>query len=352
VQPSGDLRKRPLFLDLRGVTKRFGAIVAVDDVSLAVQEGELVCFLGPSGCGKTTLLRVVAGLEVADAGEIRLGGRDLASIPARSRNFGVVFQSYSLFPNMTVSRNVAYGLECRKWPATRLRERVEAMLALVHLADQADKHPAELSGGQQQRVALARALAPEPPVLLLDEPLSALDAKVREELRAEMRDLQETLGITTVMVTHDQDEAMEMADRIVVMNRGRIAQIGTAYELYTEPANRFVAEFIGRMNVLQLAPCLCGKPLALDGGGALGRAALIGIRPEDVILAASGPDAGIRVEGVVEKAVFLGNVTRVTLELLGQKLLVELRSLASGLDRGAVVEVCLPREAIRVLHEG
>jgi ABC-type Fe3+/spermidine/putrescine transport system ATPase subunit len=181
---------------------------------------------------------------------------------------------------------------------------------------------------------------------------------VREELRGEIRDLQRTLGITTVMVTHDQDEAMEMADRIVVMNRGRIAQIGTAYELYTEPANRFVAEFIGRMNVLQLAPdregrpCLCGKPLALDGGGALGRAALIGIRPEDVILAASGPDAGIRVEGVVEKAVFLGNVTRVTLELLGQKLLVELRSLASGLDRGAVVEVCLPREAIRVLHEG
>ena len=173
-------------------------------------------------------------------------------MPARLRNFGVVFQSYSLFPNMTVARNIAYGLECRKWPAERLRARVDAMLALVHLADQADKHPAQLSGGQQQRVALARALAPEPPVLLLDEPLSALDAKVREELRGEIRDLQRELGITTIMVTHDQDEAMEMADRIVVMNQGRIAQIGTAFELYTAPANRFVAEFIGRMNVLRL----------------------------------------------------------------------------------------------------
>jgi len=344
-----------MFLELRGVTRRFGAIVAVDDVSLAIEEGEFVCFLGPSGCGKTTLLRLIAGLEIADAGAIRLGDRDLAPVAARLRNFGVVFQSYSLFPNMTVAKNVAYGLECRGWPAARARERVDAMLALVHLADQAQKHPAELSGGQQQRVALARALAPEPPVLLLDEPLSALDAKVREQLRGEIRDLQGTLGITTVMVTHDQDEAMEMADRIVVMNQGHIAQIGTAQELYTEPANRFVAEFIGRMNVLQLTPSpdgrpgLCGQPL-LPGGDGLGRAALIGIRPEDVVL---DPEAatGIRVEGVVEKAVFLGNVTRVTLDLQGQKLLVELPSSARNLERGAHAEVCLPREAIRVLHE-
>jgi len=346
-----------MFLELRGVTKRFGAIVAVDDVSLAIEEGELVCFLGPSGCGKTTLLRVIAGLEIADAGGIRLGGRDLAPVPARLRNFGVVFQSYSLFPNMTVARNVAYGLECRKWPAARMRPRVDAMLAMVHLADQAHKHPTELSGGQQQRVALVRALAPEPPVLLLDEPLSALDAKVREELRGEIRDLQRELGITTVMVTHDQDEAMEMADRIVVMNQGRIAQIGTAYELYTAPADRFVAEFIGRMNVLRLTsgpegrPLLCGQPLALDGEDALAPAALIGVRPEDVVLGEGGPDAGIRVRGVIEKAVFLGNVTRVTLELPDQKLLVELRGRAGHLERGAPLEVCLPRGAITVLHE-
>ena len=345
-----------MFLELRGVTKSFGAIVAVDDVSLAVEEGELVCFLGPSGCGKTTLLRIIAGLEIADAGEIRLGGRDLAPVPARLRNFGVVFQSYSLFPNMTVARNIAYGLECRKWPAERARPRVDAMLAMVHLADRAHKHPAELSGGQQQRVALARALAPEPPVLLLDEPLSALDAKVREELRGEIRDLQRELGITTVMVTHDQDEAMEMADRIVVMNQGRIAQVGTALELYTAPANRFVAEFIGRMNVLRLTsgpegrPLLCGQPLALNEGG-LASAALIGVRPEDVVLGDGGPDAGIRIHGVVEKAVFLGNVTRVTLELPDQKLLVELRGRAGHLERGAPLEVCLPREAITILHE-
>jgi iron(III) transport system ATP-binding protein len=347
-----------MFLELSDVTKRFGDIVAVNSVSLGVEEGEFVCFLGPSGCGKTTLLRVVAGLEIADAGEIRLGGQDLAPVPARLRNFGVVFQSYSLFPNMTVARNVAYGLECRKWPAERSRRRVEAMLALVHLEDQAHKYPAQLSGGQQQRVALARALAPEPPVLLLDEPLSALDAKVREELRGEIRDLQKELGITTVMVTHDQDEAMEMADRIVVMSQGRIAQIGTAFELYTEPANRFVAEFIGRMNVLRLTPgpegrpCLCGQPLVLDGDGALVQAAWIGVRPEDVMLGERAPDAGIRVKGVVEKAVFLGNVTRVTLELADQKLLVELRGRAGRLERGAPLDVCLPREAITVLHEG
>jgi iron(III) transport system ATP-binding protein len=347
-----------MFLELCEVTKSFGDIVAVDAVSLGVEEGEFVCFLGPSGCGKTTLLRVVAGLEIADAGEIRLGGQDLAAVPARLRNFGVVFQSYSLFPNMTVARNVAYGLECRRWAAERSRRRVEAMLALVHLADQAHKYSAQLSGGQQQRVALARALAPEPPVLLLDEPLSALDAKVREELRGEIRDLQKELGITTVMVTHDQDEAMEMADRIVVMNGGRIAQVGTAFELYTLPANRFVAEFIGRMNVLRLTPgpegrpCLCGQPLALEGDGALVQAAWIGVRPEDVILGERGPDAGIRVKGVVEKAVFLGNVTRVILELADQKLMVELRGRAGRLERGAALDVCLPREAITVLHEG
>jgi iron(III) transport system ATP-binding protein len=346
-----------MFLDLRGVTKRFGAIVAVDDVALAIEEGEFVCFLGPSGCGKTTLLRIIAGLEIPDAGEIRLGGRDLAPVPARLRNFGVVFQSYSLFPNMTVAKNIAYGLECRRWPAERARRRVEAMLALVHLADQAQKYPAELSGGQQQRVALARALAPEPAVLLLDEPLSALDAKVREELRGEIRDLQKELGITTIMVTHDQDEAMEMADRIVVMSEGKIAQIGSALELYAQPASRFVAEFIGRMNVLRLSPgpnghpSFCGQPLALDGQGALAGASFIGVRPEDVMLADQGPD-GIRVQGVIEKAVFLGNVTRVTLEVDDQKLLVELRGRTAHLDRGRSLDVCLPREAIRVLEAG
>ena len=347
------------FLELSAVTKTFGEVVAVDDVSLGVEDGEFVCFLGPSGCGKTTLLRVIAGLEIADRGEIRLGGRDLAPVPARLRNFGVVFQSYSLFPNMTVARNLAYGLECRKWPGERSRRRVDEMLALVQLADQAHKYPAQLSGGQQQRVALARALAPEPAVLLLDEPLSALDAKVREELRGEIRDLQRQLGITTIMVTHDQDEAMEMADRIVVMNQGRIAQVGSAFELYGKPVSRFVAEFIGRMNVLRLergrngTAELAGYPIRIDGAGAglpPSGPILVGVRPEELVACQSDGGAN-RVTGAVEKVVFLGNVTRVTLAVADQRLMVELRGRAEGLERGAPLSVELPPGAFRVLRE-
>jgi iron(III) transport system ATP-binding protein len=345
------------FLELSAVTKSFGDVVAVDDVSLSVEDGEFVCFLGPSGCGKTTLLRVIAGLEIADRGEIRLGGRDLAPVPARLRNFGVVFQSYSLFPNMTVARNLAYGLECRKWPRERSRQRVEDMLKLVQLADQAHKYPAQLSGGQQQRVALARALAPEPAVLLLDEPLSALDAKVREELRGEIRDLQRQLGITTIMVTHDQDEAMEMADRIVVMSEGRIAQVGSAFELYAKPVSRFVAEFIGRMNVLRLdrgsngSAELAGFPIQIDGAGLPASGPiLVGVRPEELV-ACQGDGGANRVTGAVEKVVFLGNVTRVTLAVADQRLMVELRGRVEGLERGTPLSVELPPGALRVLRE-
>ncbi|HEY3459552.1 MAG TPA: ATP-binding cassette domain-containing protein, partial [Casimicrobiaceae bacterium] len=228
-----------MYLTLRGIRKSFDGLVALDDVSLDVDAGEFVCFLGPSGCGKTTLLRIIAGLEAADTADIRIAERNLADIPARERNFGIVFQSYSLFPNMTVARNIAYGLECRKWARGDVRRRVDEMLALVNLADHAGKLPHQLSGGQQQRVAIARAIAPNPAVLLLDEPLSALDAKVREELRAEIKDLLSRLRITTIMVTHDQHEAMEVADRIVVMNQGRIEQTGRPVELYERPANRF-----------------------------------------------------------------------------------------------------------------
>jgi iron(III) transport system ATP-binding protein len=347
-----------MYLELRGITKRFGTITAVDDVALAVAEGEFVCFLGPSGCGKTTLLRLIAGLERADAGEILLGGRDLAPVPARQRRFGVVFQSYSLFPNMSVAKNVAYGLECRRWPAARIGARAREMLDLVHLADQAEKYPEQLSGGQQQRVALARALAPEPEMLLLDEPLSALDAKVREELRGEIRDLQKRLGITTVMVTHDQDEAMEMADRIVVMDRGRIAQIGKAVDLYARPANRFVAEFIGRMNVIELTRDDGGQArlgeagIRLDGRKPAGQGPLlVGIRPEDLVPCEPGAGSN-RITGVVEKAVFLGNVTRVTLAAAGHSLMVELRGRPAGLEPGASFAVLVPPEAIHLLGEG
>jgi len=347
------------FLSLRGVTRRFGEVVAVDDVSLDLADGEFVCFLGPSGCGKTTLLRAVAGLEATDAGEIRLRGRDLAGVPARLRNFGVVFQSYSLFPNMTIARNVAYGLECRRRPRAEIDRRVSEMLELVQLTDQALKYPEQLSGGQQQRVALARALAPNPGVLLLDEPLSALDAKVREELRGEIRDVQKALGITTIMVTHDQDEAMEMADRIVVMDRGKIAQIGSATELYSAPASRFVAEFIGRMNtlraeidgdrarvgdfVLALAPAIAGD----RGSGAR----TLGIRPEEVELCAADAEVENRIDGIVERSVFLGNVTRLTLEVAGQRLVVELRGRPADVERGQRLSLRLPAQALHLLDD-
>ena len=340
-----------MFLSLRGITKRFGPVTAVRDVSLEVEAAEFVCFLGPSGCGKTTLLRIIAGLETPDAGQARLQDLDLAGVPARLRNFGMVFQSYSLFPNMTAGKNVAYGLECRRWRRDDVSRRVREMLALVHLEDQAAKYPHQLSGGQQQRVAVARALAPRPEALLLDEPLSALDAKVRETLRGELRDLHRALGITTVMVTHDQDEAMEMADRIVVMHDGSIAQAGSAAELYYRPANRFVAEFIGRMNVLQPTPgadgrpSLGGVPLSLPAG-----VRTVGIRPEDVEPTDGAPGEG-RITGTVRKVVFVGSVTHVTLAVGDQTLVVELRGTDRAPERDAALTVRLPADRLRPLEE-
>jgi len=344
------------FLSLRHITKRFGAVTAVRDVSLDVAEGEFVCFLGPSGCGKTTLLRIVAGLETPDAGQAFLRGADLLGVPARRRHFGMVFQSYSLFPNMTAARNVAYGLECQRRSRADVDRRVREMLVLVHLEDEADRHPHQLSGGQQQRIALARALAPEPSMLLLDEPLSALDAKVRESLRGEVRDLQRALGITTIMVTHDQDEAMEMADRIVVMNGGAIEQAGSAAELYQRPATRFVAEFIGRMNVLQLddgsgaTPTLAGAPIRLPAG-VPARVRLVGLRPEDVEVAEAGAPIDNHVTGTVEKAVYLGSVTHVTLAVGQQRLLLEVRGPRRDLARSTPLTVRFPPEALRPLSD-
>jgi iron(III) transport system ATP-binding protein len=268
----------------------------------------------------------------------------------------MVFQSYSLFPNMTATRNVAYGLESQRRPRAEIDRRVREMLALVHLETEADRHPHQLSGGQQQRVALARALAPSPAMLLLDEPLSALDAKVRESLRGEVRDLQRRFRITTIMVTHDQDEAMEMADRIVVMSRGAIEQAGTAEELYRRPATRFVAEFIGRMNVLQLdegpgaGPALGGVPLRLAAGDA-GRVRLVGVRPEDVEIVDAGTPPDNQVKGIVEKAVYLGSVTHVTLAIGPQRLLLEARGSRRVPERSAPLAVRLPPEALRPLAD-
>ncbi len=335
-----------MFLTLRNITKRFGSVLALDRVSLDIDEGEFVCFLGPSGCGKTTLLRVIAGLEMPEAGEVTLNGASLMDVPARLRNFGIVFQSYSLFPNMSVARNIGYGLECRKWPKDAIGPRVAEVLALVHLGDQAEKYPHQLSGGQQQRVALARALAPKPAVLLLDEPLSALDAKVREDLRAEIKDLQVALRVTTVMVTHDQHEAMEMADRIVVMHAGVIEQIGRAVELYDQPVNRFVAEFIGRMNLVSISRLQSGVALNHADGDRV-----IGIRPEHIELIDAGTPTADVLVGRIEKCVFLGSFTRITLVTGDQRLILELRGRRTDLLPGGVLSVRIPESAIHRLQD-
>ena len=282
-------------LDLSHLTKRFGDFTALRDISLRVEEGEFLCFVGPSGCGKTTLLRLIAGLETVDEGRVVQRGQDVTALPPAGRDFGIVFQSYALFPNLTVARNVAYGLEGKGKCRSEIAARVDEMLELVGLPDQKAKYPSQISGGQQQRVALARALAPEPGLLLLDEPLSALDAKVREHLRHEIRAVQTRLGLTTVMVTHDQDEALQMADRIVVMNAGQIEQVGTPTEIYKRPATRFVADFIGDTNWLT-GMCRADGEIEIEGqvlscqahGARSGQGVHVGVRPEDVVLADAG----------------------------------------------------------------
>jgi sulfate transport system ATP-binding protein len=237
-------------IEVRNVTKRFGRFVALDDVSVSIPTGSLTALLGPSGGGKSTLLRIVAGLEGADEGVVHIEGTDATHLPARRRNVGFVFQHYAAFKHLSVFRNVAFGLEIRKRPKAEIRERVQELLALVHLEQFADRLPSQLSGGQRQRMALARALAVEPSVLLLDEPFGALDAKVRQELRAWLRRLHDEVQVTTVFVTHDQDEALEVADEIVVINDGRVEQVGTPDQLYDQPANDFVMRFLGPVTEL------------------------------------------------------------------------------------------------------
>lgn len=305
-------------LSIQSLNKTFNDQLALERIDLDIGGTEFVCLLGPSGCGKTTLLRVIAGLLEADSGRITLDGRDLAALPARERGFGIVFQSYSLFGHMTIAQNIAYGLKIRKSPSAVIAQRVQELLEMVRLPGMGERYPGQLSGGQQQRVAIARALAVQPSLLLLDEPLSALDARVRAGLRQELREVQQRLGIPTLMVTHDQEEAMSMADRIVCMNAGRIEQVGTPRDLYLRPKTRFVADFMGHSNLLPAA--LAGDLLA--GGASLAQAPAgmdLCLRPEQLLLR---PDpAG---EGRVLSVSFLGSIQRVQLEWRGHHLLAEM----------------------------
>ena len=305
---------------MQGLSRSFGAVRALDGLTLDIAPGELVALLGPSGCGKTTALRIVAGFEFADSGTVTVDGRDIAPIPAARRDMGMVFQSYSLFPNMSALDNVGFGLRLRKTSGADRARRAAALLDMVGLSGQARQYPHQLSGGQQQRVALARALAIEPRVLLLDEPLSALDAKVRLQLREQIRTLQQRLGTTTLFVTHDQQEALSMADRVGVMKEGRLEQIATPSELYSTPATAFVAEFVGTMNRL---------PGTYRGGDEVTVLGLdVPVHGDHPNVAAGEADVLVRPEGLTVEAVaggngivtdrtFLGSLTRVSVLLSG-----------------------------------
>jgi iron(III) transport system ATP-binding protein len=325
----------PAFLKLQGIQKRFGSFTALKGIDLEIEKGEFVCFLGPSGCGKTTLLRIIAGLEAQSAGTLHQAGRDISREPPAGRDYGIVFQSYALFPNLSVADNVAYGLANRKVPRDQARARVSELVKLVGLPGSEARFPAQLSGGQQQRIALARALATQPGLLLLDEPLSALDAIVRVHLRQEIRSLQRKLGVTTIMVTHDQEEALSVADRIVVMNHGAIEQVGTPMQVYRDPATPFVADFVGRINVL---------PALLEPGGRIrigpsafdclhdrppGSAAKIYLRPEDVLARPIAPGDSNVFDALIDKIEFLGSycLVRVSSPALGEQRLTVYLSL-------------------------
>jgi putative spermidine/putrescine transport system ATP-binding protein len=339
-------------VSLRNLTRAFGAARALNEMSLEIAPGELVALLGPSGCGKTTALRIVAGFEYADAGQVLIDGKDISGVPAAKRDMGMVFQSYSLFPNMSALDNVAFGLRMRKVGGGARRKRAAELLDMVGLSAQAGQWPHQLSGGQQQRVALARALAIEPRVLLLDEPLSALDAKVRLQLREQIRTLQQRLGTTTLFVTHDQEEALSMADRVGVMRAGRLEQVAEPAELYSRPATAFVAEFVGTMNRLPAelggggtVVTVLGTTVPTQEGGPSSGPADALVRPENLTVAvAEGGD------GIVTGRTFLGAVTRVAVRLSGDtEVAVDVSSAAAAaMAPGTAVQVSLPAAPVLV----
>jgi putative spermidine/putrescine transport system ATP-binding protein len=350
------------FLRIENLVKAFGGNTVVHGVNLAFDKGEFVTLLGPSGCGKTTILRMVAGFERPSSGAIRVEGRDITGLAPNQRKIGMVFQAYALFPNMSVAGNIGFGLKIAGMGREEIRARVDEMLKLIGLPGFGSRFPFQLSGGQQQRVALARAIAPSPRMLLLDEPLSALDAKIRVSLRDQIRDIQRTLGITTIFVTHDQEEALSMSDRIVVMNEGRVEQIGTPFEIYNFPRTRFVASFVGTLNIVRgkVVDPAAGV-LAVDdqtiatargiADAKAGEIRSVALRPEAVLLGGSTGDRNI-MRGTVEEVAFLGAVVRVKIHFKGQSLSIDTFNSPGSPPpaRGAAVAVNFAREDLLVLE--
>jgi putative spermidine/putrescine transport system ATP-binding protein len=353
------------FLELTGVQKQFGGVTAVENFNLTAERGEFVSFLGPSGCGKTTTLRMIAGFETPTAGLISLDGNDITYQPPNRRNIGMVFQSYALFPNMTVADNIGFGLRIRKKSKDAIKSRVNELLGLIHLDGRGDRYPYQLSGGQQQRVALARALAIEPSVLLLDEPLSALDAKIRVALRHEIRSIQRQLGITTVYVTHDQEEALSLSDRVVVMSEGRVEQIGPPAEIYNFPATPFVASFVGTLNLVagRVVDAPAGR-VSVEGqeirtakaveAAQNGGTVTVAIRPESIELGEGG--GANRLRGTIEDVSFLGSIVRTRVRLGDDGVTVSLDTFNDpNLTSPAIEEVVtisFPPEASLVIGAG
>jgi len=350
-----------LDLSLIEITKRFGHVTAVADVDLHLDGGKMVSFLGPSGCGKTTLLRMIAGLDVPTQGHIRLGDRDITHTPAHKRNMGMVFQSLALFPHLSVGDNITYGLKIRGVSRAKRRPKAEQLLELVRLPGIAERHVSQLSGGQRQRVAIARALALEPDVFLLDEPMSALDANLREAMQIELRQLQQRLGVTTIVVTHDQGEAMTMSDLVVVMSDAQVQQVGPPLEIYRKPANRFVADFIGTSNLLPGTmddagrALVAGRAFAVARGGeglAKGGEVVVLVRPEEAHVLAGRLEGPNRLHGTVDFIRDIGATVEIIADCDGEKVI----SMMTPKDRprvdvGAEVTVECPAEACVVLRD-
>jgi spermidine/putrescine transport system ATP-binding protein len=353
-----------VIVELRKVTKRFGETMVVNAVDLVVEKGEFLTFLGPSGCGKTTTLRMIGGFEIPSSGEILLGGRDVSGLPPYERDVNTVFQSYALFPHMSVAENVAYGLEQKKLPRAEIKSKVAEVLAMVRMDAFATRKPREMSGGQQQRVAVARAIVNNPSVVLLDEPLGALDLKLRKEMQVELKQLQRRLGMTFIYVTHDQEEALTMSDRIAVMKGGQIEQLAPPVEIYNRPSTRFVADFIGDTNLLSGE--VDGEHITVDGakiplhesaGVKPGEKAYLSIRPEMVTVHTGGktPEDGARpsLEGTVEETIFMGSVWKTIVRLPGGSRIVasEPPSSHGYIEPGTAVSVVWEAERAVLLPE-